>query len=55
MIIERKTNTVRNNVVDLVKVHWQHQKGFEWTCKLEEEMMEHYPVLVVAADFEDEV
>ena len=30
-IIDRKTKTLRNKVVELVKVQWQHRKGIEWT------------------------
>ena len=57
-ILDRKTNTMRNKVVQLVKVQWRHRKGSEWTWETEEEIKEHYPELFsdsVAADFEDEV
>ena len=30
-IIERRTKTLRNKAIDLVKVQWQHRKGSEWT------------------------
>ena len=54
VILDRKTKTLRNKVVELVKVQWQHS-GLEWTWELEDEMREHYPELYGAADFEDEV
>ena len=56
-ILDMKTKALRNKEVELVKVHWQHRKGLEWTWESEDEMMEHYPELFSAAttDFEDEV
>ena len=57
-ILERKTKTLRNKVIQLVKVQWQHRKGSEWTWEAEEEMRTHYPELFAdpaVADFEDEV
>ena len=30
-ILYRKAKTLRNKVVELVKVQWQHHKGSEWT------------------------
>lgn len=46
--------TLRNKVVGLVKVQWQHQKGLEWMWDPEEEMQEHYLDLFVATNFEEE-
>ena len=57
-ILDRKTKTLRNKVIQLVKVQWQHRKGSEWTWEAEEKMREHYPELFAdsaVADFEDEV
>ena len=57
-ILDRKTKTLRNKAIQLVKVQWQHRKGSEWTWEAEEEMREHYPELFAdsaVADFEDEV
>ncbi|KAI3727497.1 hypothetical protein L6452_16113 [Arctium lappa] len=54
-IVERKTKTLRNKVIGLVKVQWQHQKGSEWTWEPEAEMRENYPELFADRDFEDEV
>ena len=57
-ILDRKTKTLRNTVVELVKVQWQHHKGSKWMWESEEEMQENYPELFsdsVAADFEGEV
>lgn len=53
--LDRKTKTLRNQVVALVKIQWQHRKGSEWTWELEEEMREHYPGLFEEVVFEDEV
>ena len=55
MILDRKMKTLRNKVLPLVKVEWQHQKGFEWTWELVSEVREHYAKLLTSADFEDEV
>ncbi|KAI3723450.1 hypothetical protein L2E82_35039 [Cichorium intybus] len=52
-IIERKTKTLRNKMIGLVKVQWQHRKGFEWTWEPEEEMQRHYPELFTGTDFGD--
>ena len=54
-ILDRKTNTLRNKVVELVKVQWLHQNGSEWTWEPRVEMREHYSKLFGAVDFEDEV
>ncbi|KAI3701723.1 hypothetical protein L6452_27010 [Arctium lappa] len=53
-IIERKTKTLRNKVISLVKVQWQHRKGSEWTWEPETEMRKDYPELLADIDFEDE-
>ena len=55
MVLDEKTKTLCNKVVDLIKVQWQHRKGSDLTWEPNEEMREHYPELFVAADFEDEV
>ena len=55
VFLDRKKKTLRNKVVELVKVQWQHHKSLEWTWEPEDEMREHYPELFDAADFEDEV
>ena len=54
-ILDRRTKTLRNKTVELVKVQWQHRKGSEWTWEPVDEMREHYPELFAAADFEDKV
>ena len=54
-ILDMRTKTLRNKVVDLVKVQWQHRKSSEWTWEPKDEMREHYLELFVAADFKDEV
>ena len=41
VILDRKTKNLRNKVVELVKVKWQHRKGSEWTYEPEDEMREH--------------
>ena len=40
-ILDKKTKTLRNKVVNLVKVQWQHLRGSEWTWEPEDEMREH--------------
>ena len=55
VILDWKTKTLRNKVVQLVKVQWMHRKGSEWTWEPKEEMREHYPELFEKDDFEDEV
>ncbi|KAL4555554.1 hypothetical protein LXL04_038176 [Taraxacum kok-saghyz] len=55
VIIERKTKTLRNKVIDLVKVQWQHRKGSECMWEPEKEMQANYPELFTDRDFEDEV
>ena len=54
-ILERKTKTLRNKVIGLVKVQWKHRKGSEWTWEPESEMRQYYPELFIDVDFEDEV
>ena len=36
-ILDRKTKTLRNKAIQLVKVQWQHRKGSEWTWEAEQE------------------
>ena len=55
MILDKKTKTLCNKVLELVKVQWQHQKGPEWIWEPNEELREHYPELFAATDFEEEV
>ena len=50
-----KVNVLQSKEVPLVKVHWQHRRGFGWTWEVEGEMREQYLELFVAADFEDKV
>ena len=54
-ILDRKMKGLRNKVVGLVRMQWQHRKGSEWTWELDDDMREHYPELFAAADFKDEV
>lgn len=44
-ILERKTKSLRNKEIGLVKVQWQHRKGSEWTWEPEDEMKRNYPEL----------
>ncbi|KAJ9548848.1 hypothetical protein OSB04_021391 [Centaurea solstitialis] len=37
-VLERKTKTLRNKEVGIVKVQWDHRKGSEWTWEPEDEM-----------------
>ena len=37
-VLDRKTKALRNKLVKLVKVQWQHRKGSEWTWEPEDEM-----------------
>ena len=53
-ILDRKMKNLRNKVVVLVKVQWQHRKYSEWTWKPEDEMKEHYTELFGVTNFEDE-
>ena len=54
-ILDKKTKTPRNKVVELVKVHWKHRKGSEWAKEPEDDMRKHYLELFPAEDFEDKV
>ena len=54
-ILDRKTKTLHNKVVNLVKGQRQHRKGLEWTWEPEDEMREHYLDYFVATYFKDEV
>ncbi|KAJ9539518.1 hypothetical protein OSB04_032251 [Centaurea solstitialis] len=45
-VLERKTKTLRNKEVGIVKVQWEHRKGSEWTWEPENEMRRDYPELV---------
>ncbi|KAJ9566564.1 hypothetical protein OSB04_002530 [Centaurea solstitialis] len=44
-VLERKTKTLRNKEVGIVKVQWEHRKGSEWTWEPEDEMRRDYPEL----------
>ncbi|KAJ9557882.1 hypothetical protein OSB04_012496 [Centaurea solstitialis] len=44
-VLERKTKTLRNKEVGIVKVQWEHRKGSEWTWEPEDEMRRNYPNL----------
>ncbi|KAJ9563463.1 hypothetical protein OSB04_008623 [Centaurea solstitialis] len=44
-VLERKTKTLRNKEVGIVKVQWEHRKGSEWTWEPEDEMRRNYPEL----------
>lgn len=55
VILDRKTKTLRKNVIGLVKVQWQHRKGLEQIQEPEEEMCENYPGLFMISDFGDEI
>ncbi|KAJ9545159.1 hypothetical protein OSB04_024866 [Centaurea solstitialis] len=44
-ILERKTKSLRNKEIGLVKVQWEHRKGSEWTWEPEAEMRSNYPEL----------
>ncbi|KAJ9565504.1 hypothetical protein OSB04_001470 [Centaurea solstitialis] len=47
-VLERKTKTLRNKEVGIVKVQWEHRKGSEWTWEPEEEMRRNQPELFQA-------
>ncbi|KAJ9545458.1 hypothetical protein OSB04_025165 [Centaurea solstitialis] len=42
-ILERKTKSLRNKEIGLVKVQWEHRKGSEWTWEPEAEMRANHP------------
>ncbi|KAJ9536818.1 hypothetical protein OSB04_un000042 [Centaurea solstitialis] len=46
-ILERKTKSLRNKEIGLVKVQWEHRKGSEWTWEPEAEMRSNYPALAI--------
>ena len=54
-ILDRKTKSIYNKVVNLVKVKWQRQKGSKWMWEPECKMRERYLELFEVADFEDYV
>lgn len=54
-ILDRKTKTLHNKVVKLMKVQWQHREGSKWTWGPDKEIREHYPKFLAAVDFKDEV
>ena len=41
-ILDRMMKTLRNKVVSLGKIQYQHQKGSEWMSEIEAERREHY-------------
>ncbi|KAJ9536008.1 hypothetical protein OSB04_un000824 [Centaurea solstitialis] len=47
-ILERKTKTLRNKEIGVVKVQWEHRKGSEWTWEPEDEMRSNHPELFQA-------
>ena len=54
-IVERKMKILHKKEIPLVKVQWQHRKGFEWTWEPKSEIQKHYPELFRVVHFEDEV
>ena len=54
-ILDRKTIALRNKVVNLVKVKWQHRRSSEWTWEQDDEMRKHYPYFFMESNFEDKV
>ena len=44
-ILDWKEKILRNKVINLVKVNWQHHGGNEATWELESQMQEKYPHL----------
>lgn len=55
VILERNTNNLRNKVVNVVKVKWEHRKRSEWMWETKDEKRENYPNVFATANFEDEV
>ncbi|KAJ9537987.1 hypothetical protein OSB04_030720 [Centaurea solstitialis] len=47
-VLERKTKTLRNKAIGIVKVQWEHRKGSEWTWEPEDEMRRNHPELFQA-------
>lgn len=54
-IVDRKTKTLCNKVMILVKVQWQHWKGSQQTWEPEEDIHTQYSYLFATMDFEDEI
>ena len=50
-----KNKTLRNKLVNLVKVQRKKQKGSAWTWEPDDEMREHYLDLFTTVEFEGEV
>ncbi|KAJ9558513.1 hypothetical protein OSB04_013127 [Centaurea solstitialis] len=50
-VLERKVKKLRNKEIEIVKVQWQHRKGFEWTWEPEAEMRLNYPDLFINGQF----
>ncbi|KAJ9555962.1 hypothetical protein OSB04_010576 [Centaurea solstitialis] len=48
VVLERKTKTLRNKEIGIVKVQWEHRKGSEWTWDPEDEMQRNHPELFQA-------
>ncbi|KAJ9558815.1 LOW QUALITY PROTEIN: hypothetical protein OSB04_013429 [Centaurea solstitialis] len=44
-VLERKTKTLRNKEIGIVKVQWEHRKGSEWMWEPEDEMRRNHPEL----------
>ncbi|XP_022040339.1 uncharacterized protein LOC110942885 [Helianthus annuus] len=44
-ILDRKVKSLRNKVINQVKVKWEHRKGSDTTWESEEEMQRLYPTL----------
>ena len=45
-ILKRKEHVLRNKIISLVKICWQHHSDQEATWEREEDMREHYPHLL---------
>ena len=54
-ILDRKTKTLCNKVVNMVKLQWHNRKASEWMWEPEGETREHYPDFFASTDFKDEV
>ena len=56
LILERKTKSLRNKEIGLVKVQWQHHQASEWTWEPEAVMrIEPSRVIPCLSDFGDEI
>lgn len=42
VILDKKTKTLHNKVIGLVKPQWKHRKGSKWTWEPKEEMRSNY-------------